>query len=108
MQSFTSTTDGSFGFFGTLQSNYGVSFREATRLFQSTGEAMVLAGLPVDEVVGFLDSRYGRHFADALDAHLPKGIDLRLVDPDQIVAAVAAELGKSAARWIRAWQKANR
>lgn len=59
-----------WGFFGTIQTNYSFSDTVSARLFDATGQMLAKKlKLPVEQIVCFLDSKYGRHFADELSFH---------------------------------------
>jgi hypothetical protein len=93
------TANESWGFFGTLQSNNGVSVREAADLFNRAGQHLIARGFVRDaeQAVAFLDSRYGRHFADALSFH----VALPAPSVESLAGAVAIELANSEKSWRR-------
>lgn len=59
-----------WGFFGTLKSNFGVSDSQAAKLFSTASQFFADSCDTPEEVAAmFLDSTYGRHFADSLTSH---------------------------------------
>lgn len=101
MQVLISTQNESYGFFGTSQSNYGLSVREAARLFNAVAQHMVASGFApsADAARDFLDSRYGRHFADALSYR----VSMPCCEWELLTVAAVAELADPKARrsWVR-------
>lgn len=91
----------SWGFFGTSQNFSGLSDSATATLYDRAGQQLLLSGQfgDRDAVVEFLDSRLGRHFADALTFHVSGRPTL-----DQLTAAVAVELTKSLAHWVK-WNR---
>lgn len=64
------THNPAWGFFATIQMNYGFSDLAAARLFDAAGQMLMAElKLPPDHIRNFLDGRYGRHFADELSFH---------------------------------------
>lgn len=60
-----------WGFFGSLKMNYGVSDLQASKLFQFAVTSLVTFNDAPEEIAAmFLDSTYGRHFADTLSNHV--------------------------------------
>jgi len=103
MQIVSQTT--SWGFFGSSETNYGLSDADLAILFQRAGEQIVAAGLVAnaEQAVEFLDGRLGWHFSDALSFHV-----VGLPTLDQLTAAVAVELQKQLPMWKKWLRTFNR
>lgn len=60
-----------WGFFGTLKSNFGVSDMQAAKLFDLATSLLIGFTETVPEMArDFMDSTYGRHFADGLTSYI--------------------------------------
>lgn len=91
------TRNPDFGFYATAQGNYSLSGAEQDAAWEAAMAALIERhGAEAEDVRNFLDSRYGRHFADALT----------FFDRDSVTAALAAyRAGKNPrsmteARWV--------
>ncbi len=83
------TRNPDFGFFATAQGNYKLSDAEQDAAWSAAMHAlMALHGAQAEDARNFLDSRYGRHFADSLT----------FIAPDSILAAIAEYRAASSAR----------
>jgi hypothetical protein len=61
------TDNKTFGFYGTVKSNFSLSDSDAAKAFDETGKMLGrMLALDDDQAVKALDSTYGRHFADML------------------------------------------
>ncbi len=92
------TTNPEHGFSGTVRVNHGLSESEVAAAFQAVGQVVseCLTVSPL-EAAAFLDSTYGRHFADSLTHHLPAGAKLATVE--QLAVAARAEFEAAEAIW---------
>lgn len=94
------STNPDWGFFGTTQRNYNFSDEATERLFDATAQMLSKQfKLSAPQIVSFLDSKYGRHFADELSFH---GAKDGITEKD-FVGVVRKYLKKVDAREVNDW-----
>lgn len=70
-QHIPATRNEAWGFWGTMEEHAKDAWPLATRaIAEATGQ-------PIDSIRPFLDSRYGRHFADEVHNGLARGLNLK-------------------------------